>query len=167
MTDQENNLVGGVNASPNDKYLPNLPIITWRFVTAMADGEPHHWRSMGGDAQRGDLQVMFDGSRVINDRKSYDPMRKQGGILLGNQQEDSGQCSCCQVRCAAPEPGSGKCNRHTSGTPNILTTIFAEHNCDIHKYYRGACKRRHLEHFCTKGVEFCCFEFQGNFEEVR
>ena len=51
MTDQENNLVGGVNASPNDKYLPNLPSITWRFVTATADGEPHHWRSMGGDAQ--------------------------------------------------------------------------------------------------------------------
>jgi non-reducing end alpha-L-arabinofuranosidase len=89
MTDQENNLVGGVNASPNDKYLPNLPSITWRFVTAMADGEPHHWRSMGGDAQRGDLQVMFDGPRVINDRKSYDPMRKQGGILLGNGGDNS------------------------------------------------------------------------------
>jgi non-reducing end alpha-L-arabinofuranosidase len=89
MTDQENNLVGGVNASPNDKYLPNLPSITWRFVTAMADGEPHHWRSMGGDAQHGDLQVMFDGPRVINDRKSYDPMRKQGGILLGNGGDNS------------------------------------------------------------------------------
>ena len=89
MTDQENNLVGGVNASPNDKYLPNLPSITWQFVTAMADGEPHHWRSMGGDAQRGDLQVMFDGPRVINDRKSYDPMRKQGAILLGNGGDNS------------------------------------------------------------------------------
>jgi hypothetical protein len=89
MTDQENNLVGGVNASPNDKYLPNLPSITWRFVTAMADGEPHHWRSMGGDAQHGDLQVMFDGPRVINDRKSYDPMRKQGAILLGNGGDNS------------------------------------------------------------------------------
>ena len=89
MTDQENNLVGGVNASPNDKYLPNLPSITWRFVTAMADGEPHHWRSMGGDAQRGDLQVMFDGPRVINDGKSYDPMRKQGAILLGNGGDNS------------------------------------------------------------------------------
>jgi Alpha-L-arabinofuranosidase B, catalytic./NPCBM-associated, NEW3 domain of alpha-galactosidase. len=89
MTDQENNLVGGVNASPNDKYLPNLPSITWRFVTAMADGEPHHWRSMGGDAQRGDLQVMFDGTRVINDRNSYDPMRKQGAILLGNGGDNS------------------------------------------------------------------------------
>ena len=65
------------------------PSITWRFVTAMADGEPHHWRSMGGDAQQGDLQIMFDGSRVINDRNSYDPMRKQGAILLGNGGDNS------------------------------------------------------------------------------
>jgi non-reducing end alpha-L-arabinofuranosidase len=89
MTDQENNLVGCVNPSPNDKYCPDLKTITWRFVTATADGEPHHWRSMGGDAQKGDLKVMFDGPRVINDRKSYDPMRKQGAILLGNGGDNS------------------------------------------------------------------------------
>ncbi|HOU00859.1 MAG TPA: arabinofuranosidase catalytic domain-containing protein [Bacteroidales bacterium] len=89
MTDQENNLVGCVNPSPNDKYCSDLPSISWRFVTATADGEPHHWRSMGGDAQQGNLQVMFDGSRVINDRSSYDPMRKQGAILLGNGGDNS------------------------------------------------------------------------------
>jgi len=89
MTDQENNLVGCVNPSPNDKYCPDLPSITWRFVTATADGEPHHWRSMGGDAQKGDLKIMFDGPRVINDRNSYDPMRKQGAILLGNGGDNS------------------------------------------------------------------------------
>jgi len=89
MTDQENNLVGCVNPSPNDKYCPDLPSITWRFVTATADGEPHHWRSMGGDAQKGDLKIMFDGPRVINDRSSYDPMRKQGAILLGNGGDNS------------------------------------------------------------------------------
>jgi non-reducing end alpha-L-arabinofuranosidase len=89
MTDQENNLVGCVTASPNDKYCPDLKSITWRFVTATADGEPHHWRSMGGDAQKGDLQVMFDGPRVDNNRKSYDPMRKQGAILLGNGGDNS------------------------------------------------------------------------------
>jgi hypothetical protein len=89
MTDQENNLVGCVNESPNDKYCPNLPVITWRFVTATADGEPHHWRSMGGDAQRGGLKIMFDGPRIKNDRSSYDPMRKQGAILLGNGGDNS------------------------------------------------------------------------------
>jgi non-reducing end alpha-L-arabinofuranosidase len=89
MTDQENNLVGCVNASPNDKYCADLSSITARFVTATADGEPHHWRSMGGDAQHGNLEVMFDGTRVINDRSSYDPMRKQGAILLGNGGDNS------------------------------------------------------------------------------
>ncbi len=89
MTDQENNLVGCVNPSPNDKYCPDLPSITWRFVTATADGEPHHWRTMGGDAQQGDLKIMFDGTRIINDRSSYDPMRKQGAILLGNGGDNS------------------------------------------------------------------------------
>src|SRR5215467_7859858 len=52
----------------------------------MAKGEPHHWTSMGGDAQKGDLQVMFSGPRVNN---TYDPMRKQGAILLGNGGDNS------------------------------------------------------------------------------
>ncbi len=85
MTDQENNLVGCVNADPRDKSC-DLPIISWRFVTAMAKGEPHHWTSMGGDAQSGALKVMFDGPRID---KSYDPMRKQGAILLGNGGDNS------------------------------------------------------------------------------
>jgi non-reducing end alpha-L-arabinofuranosidase len=85
MTDQENNLVGCVNPD-GSKICVNLPNITWRFVTAMAKGEPHHWTSMGGDAQRGALSVMFDGPRV---NSTYDPMRKQGAILLGNGGDNS------------------------------------------------------------------------------
>jgi hypothetical protein len=85
MTDQENNLVGCVNPD-GSKNCANLPSITWRFVTAMAKGEPHHWTSMGGDSQKGELQVMFDGPRVNN---TYDPMRKQGAILLGNGGDNS------------------------------------------------------------------------------
>ena len=85
MTDQENNLVGCVNPD-GSKLCVQLPIIAWRFVTAMADGEPHHWRTMGGDAQRGALSVMFDGPRV---NSTYDPMRKQGAIILGNGGDNS------------------------------------------------------------------------------
>ncbi len=85
MTDQENNLVGCVNRDPS-KGCPELPNINWRFVTAMAKGEPHHWTSMGGDAQQGALSVMFSGPRVD---PSYDPMRKQGAILLGNGGDNS------------------------------------------------------------------------------
>ena len=85
MTDQENNLVGCVNPD-GSKLCPNLPTITSRFVTAIAKGEPHHWTSMGGDAQQGKLSVMFDGPRV---NATYDPMRKQGAILLGNGGDNS------------------------------------------------------------------------------
>ncbi|MFL6416951.1 MAG: arabinofuranosidase catalytic domain-containing protein, partial [Bryobacteraceae bacterium] len=85
MTDQENNLVGCVNPD-GSKLCSNLPNISWRFVTAIAKGEPHHWTSMGGDAQKGELKVMFDGPRVDS---TYDPMRKQGAILLGNGGDNS------------------------------------------------------------------------------
>ncbi len=85
MTDQENNLVGCV-PTHGERLCPHLPDIKWRFVTAIAKGEPHHWTSLGGDAQHGALSVMFDGQRV---NSSYDPMRKQGAILLGNGGDNS------------------------------------------------------------------------------
>ena len=106
MTDQENNLVGCVNPSPNDKYCKDLPVITWRFVTAMADGEHDHWRSMGGNAQKGDLHVMFDGTRIINDRSSYNPMRKQGAILLGNGGDNSNGSQGTFYEAAMTAPGT-------------------------------------------------------------
>lgn len=84
-TDQENNLVGCVNTD-GSRLCAHLPDIHWRFVTAIAKGEPHRWASLGGDAQRGPLSVMFDGQRV---NSSYDPMRKQGAILLGNGGDNS------------------------------------------------------------------------------
>lgn len=85
MTDQENNLVGCVNEDKS-KLCATLPSITWRFVTAMAKGEPHHWTTLGGDARQGPLSVMFDGPRVD---ATYDPMRKQGAIVLGNGGDNS------------------------------------------------------------------------------
>jgi Alpha-L-arabinofuranosidase B, catalytic/Alpha-L-arabinofuranosidase B (ABFB) domain/Concanavalin A-like lectin/glucanases superfamily/Lamin Tail Domain len=86
MTDQENNLVGCVNPGSTSKLCPDLPNITSRFVTAVAKGEPHHWASLGGDAQTGTLSTMFDGPRVDS---TYDPMQKQGAIVLGNGGDNS------------------------------------------------------------------------------
>lgn len=106
MTDQENNLVGCVNDDPNDKFCEGLEAITWRFVTATADGEPHHWRSMGGNAQEGALKVYYDGGRIRNDRNSYDPMRKQGAILLGNGGDNSNGSSGTFYEAAMTAPGT-------------------------------------------------------------
>src|SRR5207244_2039874 len=81
-----NNLVGCVNPGSTSKLCVNLPSITDRFVTGVAKGEPHHWASLGGNAQRGALSTMFDGPRVDS---TYDPMRKQGAIVLGNGGDNS------------------------------------------------------------------------------
>jgi hypothetical protein len=85
MTDQENNLVGCVNPD-GSKLCSKLPSVAWRFLTGVAKGEPHHWESLGGDARSGALSVMFSGPRVD---WQYDPMRKQGGIVLGNGGDNS------------------------------------------------------------------------------
>ena len=86
MTDQENNLVGCVNPGSTSKLCPDLPSVKSRFVTAVAKGEPHRWATLGGDAQQGALTTMFAGPRVDS---SYDPMRKQGAIVLGNGGDNS------------------------------------------------------------------------------
>ncbi|HEY2267016.1 MAG TPA: arabinofuranosidase catalytic domain-containing protein, partial [Streptosporangiaceae bacterium] len=86
MTDQENNLVGCVNPGSTSKLCTDLPSINHRFVTAVAKGQPHQWASLGGDAQQGDLATMFNGPRVDS---SYDPMQKQGAIVLGNGGDNS------------------------------------------------------------------------------
>ena len=135
------------------QILTNLPSITWRFVTATADGEPHHWRSMGGDAQQGKLKVMFDGPRV---NRTYDPMRKQGAILLGNggdnsngsqgtfyeggmtaagtfptqetQQKVQANVVAAQydVQRLSLTPANASC--HSAGTPDVLPRVLAGHH---------------------------------------
>ncbi len=85
MIDVENNLLGCVNdPGPND--CAKLPSSTSRFLTAIAKGERHHSVSMGGNAQDGPLTVLFDGPRI---NATYDPMRKQGGIVLGRGGDNS------------------------------------------------------------------------------
>ncbi len=85
MTDQENNLVGCVNEDKS-KLCSKLENIAWRFVTAIAKGKPHHWATLGGDSRQGPLSVIYDGPRID---ATYDPMRKQGAILLGNGGDNS------------------------------------------------------------------------------
>lgn len=85
MADHENNLVGCVN-DDKSKLCANLPTLGSRFITAVTKGKPGHWATLGGDAQRGQLAVMYEGRRID---ASYDPMRKQGAVLLGNGGDNS------------------------------------------------------------------------------
>lgn len=85
MADHENNLVGCVN-DDKSKLCANLPTLGTRFITAVTKGKPGHWATLGGDAQRGPLAVMYEGRRID---ASYDPMRKQGAVILGNGGDNS------------------------------------------------------------------------------
>ncbi len=169
MTDQENNLVGCVNPGSTSKLCADLPNITSRFVTAVAKGEPHHWASLGGDAQTGDLSTMFDGPRVDS---SYDPMRKQGAIVLGNggdnsngcaghllrgrdddripdrrhRPEGSGQHRGRPVRRAAAEPDAGLGDCHPARAPDVRTAVLARVHRDVHEHHGVARGGREAEH---------------------
>jgi hypothetical protein len=45
----------------------------------MIKGKAGHWAIKGGNAQTGALTTMFDGNRP----KGYDPMHREGAIILG------------------------------------------------------------------------------------
>jgi hypothetical protein len=85
MADQENNLVGCVN-DDKSKLCAGVPTLNTRFITAVTKGKPGHWATLGGDARRGQLAVMYEGRRID---ASYDPMRKQGAVILGNGGDNS------------------------------------------------------------------------------
>jgi len=74
MGDLEFGLWSGVNSG----YNPD-PTVNHRFVTAVVKGEPNHWAIRSGDAQSGGLSTAFSGPRP----SGYNPMKKQGAILLG------------------------------------------------------------------------------------
>ena len=70
----ENGLWAG-NVTPT---LSNTPL-TMPFVTAMVKGGTDGFALKAGDATQGKLTTMYDGPRP----KGYQPMRKQGSIILG------------------------------------------------------------------------------------
>jgi non-reducing end alpha-L-arabinofuranosidase len=75
MADLENGLYSGSNAG----YNPGDPTTSYRFTTAMVEGGADQWAILGGNAQSGGLATGFSGVRPAG----YNPMRKQGAIILG------------------------------------------------------------------------------------
>jgi non-reducing end alpha-L-arabinofuranosidase len=77
MADLENGLFSGVN----QHYNAGDPTINHRYTTAIVKGGPNHWAIRGGNAQSGGLSTFYDGVRP--NVAGYNPMRKQGAIILG------------------------------------------------------------------------------------
>ena len=86
MADLENGLWAG-NASA---YESNQPVpTTWQYVTGLVKGDKagaNHWTIKVGNAQSGSLITPFDGPRP---NARYDPMRKEGAIILGAAGDNS------------------------------------------------------------------------------
>jgi len=83
MADLENGLFSGVNQHLNS----GDPTINFRYTTAIVDGEANHWSIKGGNAQSGALSTFYDGVRP--NVSGYNPMRKQGAIILGTGGDNS------------------------------------------------------------------------------
>jgi len=81
--DLENGLFTGFNVGLNS----NDPTINFRYTTAMVDGGPNHWAIRGANAQSGALSTFYDGVRP--NASGYNPMRKQGAIILGTGGDNS------------------------------------------------------------------------------
>ncbi len=75
MADMENGLFSGASAG----YNANDPTTSYRFTTAMVEGEPNQWAILGGNAQSGGLATDYSGARP----SGYNPMHKEGAIILG------------------------------------------------------------------------------------
>ena len=57
------------------------PTINYRFTTAMVKGGANQWAIRGGNAQSGSLSTFYSGPRP--NVSGYNPMHKQGAIILG------------------------------------------------------------------------------------
>jgi hypothetical protein len=77
MADLENGLFSGVNVKNN----AGDPTITSRFVNAVIKGGPNKWAIRGGNAASGSLSTYYNGVRP--NAKGYNPMSKEGSIILG------------------------------------------------------------------------------------
>jgi hypothetical protein len=77
MADMENGLYSGVNAGFNS----NDPTINFRYTTAIIKGGANLWSIRGGNAQSGGLSTFYSGARP--NVAGYNPMHKQGAIILG------------------------------------------------------------------------------------
>ncbi|NUR27681.1 MAG: alpha-N-arabinofuranosidase [Catenulispora sp.] len=77
MADLENGLFSGVNAG----YNANDPTVNYRFTTAIIKGTANLWSIRGGNAQSGNLSTFYSGPRP--NVAGYNPMKKQGAIILG------------------------------------------------------------------------------------
>eukprot|EP01044_Picomonas_judraskeda_P005443 COSAG03_NODE_514_length_7269_cov_6.491353_3_plen_218_part_00 len=100
MADIEN----GMYAGDDDIDADAVPTWGIDYVTAMLKGRHCEMALKGGNAQHGVLTTLYDGVRPQHN--FYQPMRKEGGIILGTGGDNSRGavcvCVCVWLRLCAP-----------------------------------------------------------------
>jgi hypothetical protein len=81
MADIENMLAAGTK-----KVNPNNKSLSFDYVTGTLKGKPHNWAIKAGNSQLGGLTTMYEGPYPSN---GYDPMKKEGAIILGTGGDNS------------------------------------------------------------------------------
>jgi non-reducing end alpha-L-arabinofuranosidase len=81
MADLEEGLFTGKNAKLN----AGVKSITSDYVTAILKGKPHTMGIKAGDSQSGSLTKVYEGAYP----NGYDPMKKEGAIVLGTGGDNS------------------------------------------------------------------------------
>lgn len=84
MADIEDGMYGGNSSfNPNNSPIPD----SIQFVTLMLKGRPCEMSLKAGDATSGTLVTKYDGGRPTH--ANWNPMRKQGGLILGTGGDNS------------------------------------------------------------------------------
>ncbi|KAL4902140.1 hypothetical protein BDW74DRAFT_180989 [Aspergillus multicolor] len=78
MADLENGLFSGQSSD----YNSGDPSISYRFFTTILKGGPNLWALRGANAASGSLSTYYSGVRPT-DQSGYNPMSKEGAIILG------------------------------------------------------------------------------------
>merc|ERR1711904_161727 len=71
----------------NDTFNPQNSPINFDFVSLMLKGRVCEMSLKAGNAQAGELITKYDGGRPTH--ADYNPMRKQGGLVLGTGGDNS------------------------------------------------------------------------------
>ena len=148
MADLENGLYADQDSGLN----ANDPTQTSRFVTAAVKGEPGQWAIRGGDSTSGGLTTYFSGGRPAG----YDPMHKEGAIILGIGGDNSNGAQ-----------GTFYEGAMTAGYPDDATEDAVQADVVGASYAVGTATRRRLRRFPRRGYQPASYVTGGGLDYVH
>ena len=152
MADLENGLFAGQDSGLNAAN----PTQTSRFVTAVVKGAPNLWAIRGGDggaSGSGALTTYFSGARPAG----YDPMHKEGAIILGIGGDNSNSAQ-----------GTFYEGAMTAGYPDDATEDAVQADVVGAGYADApAAGRRRLRRFPARGYDVASLRAGGELERTR